>query len=109
MPQKKDFNIFSRTGKALDNLRKTANPSHRSKPKPQTKGKKQVTLTAKQMAVNIQARRSERAGHKMIRDNPPKVSVRAWLGSKIGVRKEKTRQGKVRKALRSAQGRRSGR
>lgn len=80
------------------------------KPGPYTVGgKKNARITVKQMEANRQAHESERAGHKMIRENPPKVSVRAWLGSKIGVRKEKTRQKKVREALRSAQGRRSGR
>lgn len=43
--------------------------------------------------------KSVTAGHKMIRDNPPKVSVRAWLKSKLTPRAEQQRQKKVRDAL----------
>jgi hypothetical protein len=64
-------------------------------------------VTAKQAQADIQAGRSESAGHAMIKRNPPKVSVGRWLKSKIGLgppKAETDRQKKIREALESAKG-----
>jgi hypothetical protein len=64
-------------------------------------------VTAKQAQADIQAGRSEIAGHAMIKRNPPKTSVRTWLRSKIGLgppKAETDRQKKIRDALESAKG-----
>jgi len=59
-------------------------------------------VTVKQSLADIQAGKSERAGHAMIKRNPPKVSVGRWLRSKIGLgppKAERDRQKKIREAL----------
>ncbi len=61
-------------------------------------------VTEAQRVADLQAGKSERAGHKMIRENPPKVSVRTWLKSKLGLgppKAERDRQKKIREALRA--------
>ena len=69
-------------------------------------------VTVKQQVADIQAGKSERAGHAMIKRNPPKVSVRTRLRSKIGLgppKAERERQEKIREALPGATGRTVGR
>lgn len=64
-------------------------------------------VTVKQQVADIQAGKSERAGHAMIKRNPPKVSVGRWLKSKLGLgppKAETDRQKKIRDALESAKG-----
>jgi hypothetical protein len=64
-------------------------------------------VTVKQQVADLQAGTSERAGHAMIKRDPPKVSVRTWLRSKIGLgapKAETDRQKKIRDALESAKG-----
>lgn len=59
-------------------------------------------VTAKQAQADIQAGRSAAAGRAMIKRNPPKVSVRTWLKSKLGLgppKAERDRQKKIREAL----------
>ena len=58
--------------------------------------KKIVQITQKQMDALHTAKRSEKAGHKMVRDKPPKTSVRTYIKSKLG----KRTQGKRRPATR---------
>lgn len=60
------------------------------KPGPFTEGgKPKAGITVKQHRALEQVKKSERAGHKMVRDKPPKTSVRTWLKSKLGGRKAK--------------------
>lgn len=59
-------------------------------------------VTEKQRVADLQAGRSERAGHAMIKRDPPKVSVGRWLRSKLGLgppQAERDRQKKIREAL----------
>jgi len=59
-------------------------------------------LSAKQMQTIQTVNKSAAAGHKMIRENPPKVSVRTWLKSKVGLgppKAERERQKKIKEAL----------
>lgn len=64
-------------------------------------------VTVKQQVADLQAGKSERAGHAMIKRNPPKVSVGRWIKSKLGLgppKAETDRQKKIREALESAKG-----
>ena len=64
-------------------------------------------LSAKQLQTIQTVNRSAAAGHAMIKRNPPKVSVRKWIGSKLGLgppKAETDRQKKIRDALESAKG-----
>ncbi len=59
-------------------------------------------VTIKQSLADMQAGKSEAAGHAMIKRNPPKTSVRTWLKSKLGLgppKAERDRQKKIEEAL----------
>jgi hypothetical protein len=72
-------------------------------------GRKFVKITQKQMDALHTAKRSEAAGHKMIKRNPPKTSVRTWLKSKLArgepsfglSKEERAKMGRQGKRLRS--------